>query len=673
MTVEADLSLPGHPEILALGDMVRVRDPETGESRTLPGLAPVAMQEGRYAGRALADQLSGRRSRGPFRYVDKGSLATIGRAKAVADIRGMRFSGFPAWVTWLTIHIFYLIWFRKQGGRSAALGLRLFHARAWQPPDHGRDRWTRRATGWTGQRRFVTVLCACYPTLDRKSAISTSRARRNLHLGAVVLATVGAALPAVASAAPRVGRTLPAYTFVSAPKLHPPKLQVLTRTGSVAQGDFLTSNTAPIRVGMGTTSADQGGPLILDSRAEPVWFHPVGSGGKTYDLQQQSYQGRPVLTWLQGQSLVIVDEHYHRVATLRSRAPWTIDIHDAYITGGGVWVSVTRIVGDQNLTAYGGPAQGSVVDVGVEEFQISTGRVIRTWDALNPGGKPNVPLSASEVPASANYGGSANGQRLWDAYHLNSVQVLPDGDLLVSIRNTWAIYLINPTTHRTIWTLGGKDSSFAFESGASFAWQHDARLVRPWQDGQGRDVELTLFNDDSGGAGHPAKPSAGLVLALNTTSHEATLVKAYRHYPPLSALVEGSMQVLPNGDALVGWGSEPYFSEYSAAGQELLDVRWPGAESSYRVLFTNTWVGKPDYRPSGAVQGDTVYASWNGATKVAKWEVLAGSRAGKLKVVATHRRSGFETAIKLAMTSARYEVRALSASGTTLGTSRAFA
>lgn len=114
VTVDADLSLPGHPEILALGDMVTVRDAETGESRVLPGLAPVAMQEGRYAGRALAARLSGKKAPGPFRYVDKGSLATIGRAKAVADIRGMRFSGFPAWVTWLTIHIFYLIGFENR-------------------------------------------------------------------------------------------------------------------------------------------------------------------------------------------------------------------------------------------------------------------------------------------------------------------------------------------------------------------------------------------------------------------------------------------------------------------------------------------------------------------------------------------------------------------------------
>ncbi|MFL5822884.1 MAG: NAD(P)/FAD-dependent oxidoreductase [Solirubrobacteraceae bacterium] len=114
VTVEADLSLPGHPEILALGDMVRVRDAKTAESRALPGLAPVAMQQGRYAGRAIRARLAANPAPPPFHYRDKGSLATIGRASAVADIRGLRFSGFVAWVTWLTIHIFYLIGFENR-------------------------------------------------------------------------------------------------------------------------------------------------------------------------------------------------------------------------------------------------------------------------------------------------------------------------------------------------------------------------------------------------------------------------------------------------------------------------------------------------------------------------------------------------------------------------------
>jgi NADH:ubiquinone reductase (H+-translocating) len=114
LTVEADLSLPGHPEVLALGDMVRIRDRESGEVATLPGLAPVAMQEGRYAARVVSERLAGKTASAPFHYRDKGTLATIGRASAVADVRGLRLSGFLAWCLWLTVHIFYLIGFENR-------------------------------------------------------------------------------------------------------------------------------------------------------------------------------------------------------------------------------------------------------------------------------------------------------------------------------------------------------------------------------------------------------------------------------------------------------------------------------------------------------------------------------------------------------------------------------
>lgn len=114
VTVEPDLSLPGHPEVVALGDMVRVRDAGTGQATALPGVAPVAMQQGRHAGRLLRARLTDRPLPGAFQYRDKGSLATIGRASAVADVRGLRFSGLLAWVTWLTIHIFYLIGFENR-------------------------------------------------------------------------------------------------------------------------------------------------------------------------------------------------------------------------------------------------------------------------------------------------------------------------------------------------------------------------------------------------------------------------------------------------------------------------------------------------------------------------------------------------------------------------------
>lgn len=117
VTVEADLTLPGHPEVVALGDMVRVRDPRTGKPEPLPGVAPVAMQQGRYAARSIRERMTSGSPAGalaPFKYRDKGTLATIGRAHAVADIKGLRLSGFPAWLTWLVVHLFYLIGFENR-------------------------------------------------------------------------------------------------------------------------------------------------------------------------------------------------------------------------------------------------------------------------------------------------------------------------------------------------------------------------------------------------------------------------------------------------------------------------------------------------------------------------------------------------------------------------------
>ena len=107
VTVEQDLTLPGHPEVFALGDMVRLHD------AVLPGIAPVAMQQGRYAATVVRNRLRSRETP-PFRYRDKGNLATIGRASAVADVKGLRLHGFLAWITWLVVHLYYLVGFQNR-------------------------------------------------------------------------------------------------------------------------------------------------------------------------------------------------------------------------------------------------------------------------------------------------------------------------------------------------------------------------------------------------------------------------------------------------------------------------------------------------------------------------------------------------------------------------------
>jgi NADH dehydrogenase len=107
--VRPDLTLPGHPEILVIGDMAHIEQ----DGKLVPGVAPAAMQMGTYAAELLRLRARGT-TPAPFRYVDKGSMATLGRHSAIADIRGMRFSGLPAWLFWLGLHIFFLIGFRNR-------------------------------------------------------------------------------------------------------------------------------------------------------------------------------------------------------------------------------------------------------------------------------------------------------------------------------------------------------------------------------------------------------------------------------------------------------------------------------------------------------------------------------------------------------------------------------
>jgi hypothetical protein len=177
--------------------------------------------------------------------------------------------------------------------------------------------------------------------------------------------------------------------------------------------------------------------------------------------------------------------------------------------------------------------------------------------------------------------------------------------------------------------------------------------------------------------GKPSGPSRGLVLRLNMSNHTGSLVAQYPRSKSFDAFFLGSTQILGNGNVLVGWGSQPFFTEYSKSGKTLLDVAWPFPDLSYRVL-QQSWVGTPSFPPSGAVLASkgktTVYASWNGATKVVSWRVLAGSSKSHLSVVVKRApKTNFETAIPVSGSHAMYEVQALSSSGQVLGTSQTFA
>jgi hypothetical protein len=249
----------------------------------------------------------------------------------------------------------------------------------------------------------------------------------------------------------------------------------------------------------------------------------------------------------------------------------------------------------------------------------------------------------------------------YDYFHLNSLDTDSHGNILISARNTSALYEINPRTGAIVWTLGGKKSTFALGPGVAFAFQHNA-LWLP-------NSEVSLYDDE--GAPPVKPPSRGEVIRLDTAHKTATLAAQFARTPGLLTLCCGNAQPLPGGNWMVGWGGLPNLTEFNAQGQMIYDAQFPRGEFSYRV-YREQWHGRPSEPLTIAARtsagATAVYASWNGATEVVSWQLLTGASAAHLSPVATTPKSGFETVIPAAP-AAFYEVRALSASGSVLGTS----
>jgi hypothetical protein len=310
-----------------------------------------------------------------------------------------------------------------------------------------------------------------------------------------------------------------------------------------------------------------------------------------------------------------------------------------------------------DLTSIGGSKYSRVLDAVIQEIEIESGRVLFEWHSLD------------EIePAESYIGAPADPDDEFDYVHQNSIGFAPDGNLLMNARHTFAVYKIDRQTGELIWRLNGKRSDFEVADDARFRFQHDARM---WAPG-----ELTLFDNASvSDDDDPTVDSRGLVIALDEEAMTATLTQAYIHPEGVLATSQGNMQTLPNGNRFVGWGSAPVFSEFSAEGELIFNGMFPEGGSSYRA-YRMPWVGQPVEPPAVTVEASgsgaaTVYVSWNGATEVASWRVLAGLEASNLAEVVTAERTGFETAIDIQTDAAEIAVEALDASGSVLGASDA--
>ncbi len=443
--------------------------------------------------------------------------------------------------------------------------------------------------------------------------------------------------------------------FRSEPGLLPPAIRVLTNKPGTARGDLMT---AP------KTSRGQDGAMIADPQGRLVWFHPAPTGTSIYDFRAQRYRGRPVLTWWEGRVLfakgygqgVIYDDSYRPVATVRGANGYQADLHEFQLTPRGTAYITAFHPVSYDLSAVGGPRDGAVFDSVVQEIDIKTGLVVFEWHSIG-----HIPFTESYARFSV------FDKSPFDPFHVNSVDEEPGGKLLISARNTNAAYELDRSTGKIRWRLGGKRSTFAMAPGTTFIAQHDARH-------HGR-REVTIFDNGAGVPGAGSRPARGLVLDVNRDTRKVTLAHALERPQPVSALSQGNVQALSDGHYFVGWGgSAPFMSEFGHDGRLLFDARFvPGTRNSYRS-YRLPWRGHPTYPPKaaavallgGAVR---VWASWNGATEVASWDVLAGPRPGALARMMTVPRAGFETATTLRRAFAYIAVRARARDGRILGSS----
>jgi Arylsulfotransferase (ASST) len=445
-------------------------------------------------------------------------------------------------------------------------------------------------------------------------------------------------------------------TFLTRPDLSPPAVRVTQLGSQPAPGSaprfilLAPMNAVP-------ASEPQQGLMMIDRQGRLVWFAPA-SGGPGFNLDVQVYGGKPVLTWWRGTVAnahgyglgEIGDDAYRPVQAIRAGHGLQTDLHDLQLTARGTALITVYETTTTDLSSIGASARGQVFVGHVQEIDLKTGRVLFDWNSLD-----HVGIDESLQPPPHTGQG-------YDYFHLNSIAEMDDGHLLISARNTCALYKVDRSTGRILWRLGGRRSDFSVSPAARFWWQHDARP-------HGSSV-ITVF--DNAGP-DKEKQSRGLVLSVNTAAKRVKLTRALVHPAGFIAGTLGNVQLLGDGAAFVGWGSQSYFSQYAPDGALILDGELPIGVRSYRAHLAD-WVGRPADRPRIVAQanpagGFAVHASWNGATEVARWTVLAGRDSSSLSVVGSQAWTGFETAIAVNSEGPAFCAVALDASGRELGRS----
>lgn len=406
-------------------------------------------------------------------------------------------------------------------------------------------------------------------------------------------------------------------------------------------------------------------PAFLEIRnkiGQPVWVYALPPGQLAVNFRIQQFQGKPVLTWTQCTSLrscthYIADTAYNVIGQVSLQGKLSEDGHEFRLTPEGYALMIGSRHVQADLTGVGGPVDGEVLDTLAVVVDLLTNEILAQWDPIDM-----VPITDSYEHYNPRVAPPLL-DGTYDAYHLNSVAQGPHGDLLISMRNTAAIYSVNPSTGEINWQLGGKNPTLAAGPGVDFAFQHAAEYIGP--------NRIRIFNNDNATSGTD-NPSSVLTVEIDADANAATLVSTITHPDGIAAWAAGNAQTLPNGNVFGSWGTTHHLSEFTPDGQLVYDVTLPGL--TYRA-FIEPWRAEPQHDPQVTVSATGVpslHAMWNGATEVHQWRLLSGTTADNLAELDTFGWAGWHTTVPLPAASqlAGYlQLEALDVHGAVIGRS----
>ncbi|TGO22731.1 hypothetical protein BPAE_0157g00180 [Botrytis paeoniae] len=439
----------------------------------------------------------------------------------------------------------------------------------------------------------------------------------------------------------------PNRTYTTRPDLISPRLNILQDDPRCDDGLYTMISLRGDKVHITGQS-----PMIHDHQGNLVWMN--ASYGETFGLNVQRYKGVDYLTFWKGDDSVgghgegvyiLLDSQYKEAYRLTAGNNALGDLHEFHITPEGTALVTQYILKEMDIRYRRRTRKGWVWDSVIQETNIETNEIIFEWHASE-----HFNTEDSYFPTGSAGLRSSHG---YDFFHINSIDKDGLGNYLISSRYYQSVSYIDGKTGEILWELGGKRNSFKDLSdgkATAFSWQHDAHWTA---DRKG----ITLFDN---GARYGLKPqvesSRAIHISLDLEAMTAEIVREYVNPRKILSASQGSMQVLENGNVIVGYGYNAAWTEYSSEGEVLCDVHIgsqktfnTGAVQTYKVL-KHAWVGRPSTVPDVKVMRNNVYVSWNGATEVRGWALEGAKTDGgggkeEFQMVAEVQKSGFETKI----------------------------